>query len=349
MRNSTENENELITLKHENKLLRQRCDRLKETQNALEKGISEGNLKQLQAEMQCMEFEQIFWAINDALWVLDDNGIVVRANEAMLELLDQPLNKVIGRKGQDLSKRQVYSDKSCQIKIDGLTKKQEYDIEINGKNQQQEYYILTVASLTTIVGSAGVVCQFKNITERRQARKKLLELNETLKQMALIDGLTQIANQRQFDESIKKEWRRLALSKEPISLLLAVIDFFKKYNDYYGHQAGDDCLRQVGKALARAALRPADLVARYGGEEFVLLLPESNLEGALRVGQRVVDSIKQLGIEHATSDVAPTVTISLGAATLIPTHNNAPAELIELADQALYRSKETGRNRITAV
>jgi len=135
MRNSTENENELITLKHENKLLRQRCDRLKETQNALEKGISEGNLKQLQAEMQCMEFEQIFWAINDALWVLDDNGIVVRANEAMLELLDQPLNKVIGRKGQDLSKRQVYSHKSCQIKIDGLTKKQEYDIEINGKNQ----------------------------------------------------------------------------------------------------------------------------------------------------------------------------------------------------------------------
>ncbi len=341
-------QDELVRLKQENLNLQQRCKTLKETQSALETVISESNNKQLHAEMLSMELEQIFWAVTDALWVLNDDGIVIRANEAMLRLLDKPLDEVIGKEGHGLLKNEICSNDSCPIKTGKLLEKREYDIRLS-KNNQHEYYILTAAPLTTIVGSAGIVCQFKNITERKQAEEKLTELNEALKQMALIDGLTQIANRRNFDNTIEKEWKRLARDKKPLALLLADIDFFKKYNDHYGHQAGDDCLRQVGRALAGTALRPADLVARYGGEEFVILLPEIDLQGALCVGQRVIEAIQQLDIEHADSSVASMVTISLGAATLIPDSNNTPAQLIELADQALYQSKKTGRNRVTAL
>lgn len=341
MNESTKVQNELAQLKQENQ-------QLLEAQKTLETLIAESNSKQLHAEMVSMELEQVFFAVTDALWVLNDEGIVIRANAAMLELLDQPQDEVIGSNGYELLKNIIVSDSSSPLKPGALNEKCEYDIRIVRKDQRREDYILTAAPLTTIVGSAGIVCQFKNITERKHAEEKLSELNKALEQMALIDGLTQIANRRHFDDTIAKEWKRLARDKKPLSLLLADIDFFKKYNDHYGHQTGDDCLRQVGKSLAGAALRPADLVARYGGEEFVVLLPESDLEGALCVGQRVVESIQKLGIEHAASSVAPSVTISLGAATLIPDQNNSPQQLIELADQALYQSKEAGRNRVTA-
>ena len=344
---TTEIHAELAQLKKDKQLLQDRYDTLKEAQKALEGIIAESNNKQLHAEMLSMELEQIFWAVTDALWVLDDKGIVIRANEAMLDLLGRPLNEVIGKNGHELLKNELCSHESCPIKTGILLEKQEYDIRIT-RQDQQLHYILTAAPLTTIVGSAGIVCQFKDITCRKQAEEKLTELNEALKQMALIDGLTQIANRRHFDATIAQEWKRLARDKQPMSLLLADIDFFKKYNDHYGHQAGDDCLRQVGKALADTALRPADLVARYGGEEFVILLPNCTLEGALRVGERILDTIRQLGIEHSASSVSPTVTISLGAATLIPDAQTPLKELIEQADQALYQSKKTGRNRVTA-
>ena len=332
----------LVQLKLENQ-------QLIESQKALETAIAESNSKQLHAEMVSMELEQVFLAVTDALWILNDDGVVIRANAAMVKLLDRPPNQVIGENGHDLLKNEICSDGSCPIKPGALLEKREYDILVTGENRQEEYYILTAAPLITIVGSAGIVCQFKNITERKYAAEKLIELNKALEQMALIDGLTQIANRRNFDTTIEKEWKRLARDKKPLSLLMVDIDFFKKYNDHYGHQAGDDCLRQVGRALAETVLRPADLVARYGGEEFVLLLPEIELQGALCVGQRVVDAIHQLGIEHTASDVVPTVTISLGAATLIPDRSKTPSQLIKLADQALYQSKETGRNRVTAL
>jgi len=158
--------------------------------------------------------------------------------------------------------------------------------------------------------------------------------------------LTQIANRRCFDDTLGKEWQRLKRTHQPLSLLLGDIDYFKKYNDHYGHQAGDDCLREVGTALAGSAMRPADLAARYGGEEFVLLLPEVAAEGALKVAERVLEAISALQIPHQDSDVRDTVSISIGAATLVPTEDQQPAALIAMADEALYRAKEQGRNRV---
>jgi len=341
MKKTNSDQNELDQLKLENQ-------QLKETQKSLEALISESNQRQLHAERISMELEQVFCAVTDALWVLDDDGSVIRANEAMLQLLDRPRLDVIGKNGHLLLQNEICEKDSCPLKTKNLLDKVEADIQVTGKDGQLQYYILTAAPLTTIVGSAGTVCQFKNITDRKQAEEKLTQLNKALEQMALVDGLTQIANRRHFDDTLAKEWKRLARNKKPLSLLLADIDFFKKYNDHYGHQTGDECLRQVGKALAGTVLRPADLVARYGGEEFVLLLPESTPEGALSVGRKVVETIHQLGIEHAASSVSPSVTISMGVATLIPDQDHSPEQLIELADQALYQSKEAGRNRITA-
>lgn len=335
----------LNQLTGENRELRQRCENFELTQSALEQVVAESGRRQLHAEMTSMAFEQAFEKVTDAMWVLSDEGIVVRANDAMLQLLGTSSENVVGKNCADLLNYGHCQKDSCPLKVAETKIKREYDVQLLTNS---EHYILSVAPLTTIVGSAGIVSQFKNITDRKLAEQKLAELNDTLKEMALIDGLTQIANRRRFDEILAQEWKRLSRDKKPLSLLIADIDFFKKFNDHYGHQAGDDCLRQVGKALANTVLRPADLVARYGGEEFALILPESDLKGALHVGTRVLEEIAGLAVEHLHSDISEFVTISVGAATLVPSQNQTPAELIALADRALYQSKSEGRNRITS-
>ncbi len=335
-------------LADKNRELLQRCGNLEATQLSLEQIIADNNSKRLDAEMISMELEQVFRKVTDAMWIVSDDGIVIRANDSMLQLLGKSSEDVIGKNCADLLSYGHCQKGSCPLKVAETNIQREYDIQLTGKPEDLEHYILSVAPLTTIVGSTGIVCQFKNITDRKRATQKLAELNETLKQIALVDGLTQIANRRRFDEVLAQEWKRLSRDKKPLSLLIADIDFFKKYNDHYGHQAGDDCLRRVGKALAGAILRPADLVARYGGEEFALILPEADLDAALHVGDRALGVIAELAVEHSYSDISEIVTISVGAATLVPLQDQSPAELIALADKALYQSKSAGRSRVTA-
>ncbi|MFW6359242.1 MAG: diguanylate cyclase, partial [Chroococcales cyanobacterium] len=170
------------------------------------------------------------------------------------------------------------------------------------------------------------------------------EANEKLHQLASLDGLTQVANRRHFDDYLASEWKRLTRQQEPLSLILCDIDFFKRYNDTYGHQAGDTCLKKVAQALSSAAKRPGDLVARYGGEEFVLVLPHTNHEGAMSVAEDIHATIHGLAIPHAASVVSDIITISLGVASLIPQQSLFPEVIIRAADQALYQAKERGRN-----
>lgn len=170
---------------------------------------------------------------------------------------------------------------------------------------------------------------------------------DMLEQVAMQDGLTQIPNRRSFDQRLKEEWGRLSRNGQSLALLMIDIDHFKAYNDHYGHGAGDECLRRVAHALHRVPHRPMDLVARYGGEEFAALLPETDTQGALHVAQRMLSEVQALGIEHAYSEVAPQVTISIGAAVHSPAHPKHSAEhLKHAADQALYRAKAGGRNRV---
>jgi diguanylate cyclase (GGDEF)-like protein len=180
---------------------------------------------------------------------------------------------------------------------------------------------------------------------RNQIHLKLR--TDRLEQVAMQDGLTQIPNRRHFDQKLREEWGRLTRNGQSLSLLMIDIDQFKLYNDHYGHGAGDECLRQVAQALYQVPQRPTDLVARYGGEEFAAVLPETDEAGAGHLAQRLLEAVRALGIEHAYSDVAPHVTISVGVATHSPRQPKRDAEALkQSADRALYQAKSQGRNRL---
>ncbi|WP_304608945.1 diguanylate cyclase [Planktothrix sp. FACHB-1365] len=163
--------------------------------------------------------------------------------------------------------------------------------------------------------------------------------------MAMVDQLTQIANRRCFDEILNQEWHRLIREQRPLSLLLCDIDYFKQYNDTYGHSQGDICLQQVAQALQQGVQRSIDLVARYGGEEFVVILPHTDQEGALQVAEKIQEAIQQFNLPHCASAISQRVTMSIGICTIIPTLDRVPLDLINAADEALYQAKTQGRNR----
>lgn len=169
--------------------------------------------------------------------------------------------------------------------------------------------------------------------------------SDALRALSLTDGLTGVSNRRAFDDALINEWRRCGRAQVPVALIMVDIDNFKAFNDEYGHQAGDECLRQVSAAMQRAAARPQDMVARYGGEEFVVLLPHLDTHGAEGVARRLLEEVAQLGIAHARSPAAPQVTVSLGIASVTPNERRAPDLLVKAADALLYEAKATGRNR----
>jgi diguanylate cyclase (GGDEF)-like protein len=184
------------------------------------------------------------------------------------------------------------------------------------------------------------------LKERQRAQRALKEANLALERLAGLDGLTQIANRRRFDEVLQEEWKRLSRSKTAIALILLDVDFFKPFNDTYGHQSGDKCLQAIARTMSANAYRPADMAARYGGEEFAVLLPETDAVGARFVAQRIRAAIHNLKIPHETSEAAPYVTVSLGVACLTAGVDGDASCLIQLADHALYDAKKSGRNRV---
>ncbi|CAO3442372.1 diguanylate cyclase (GGDEF domain) with PAS/PAC sensor [Azospirillum argentinense] len=183
---------------------------------------------------------------------------------------------------------------------------------------------------------------------KARVRNHLLLKRQTdlLRTLSFNDGLTGIANRRRFDEVMLREWRRCGRAQLPLSLIMLDVDQFKPYNDHYGHQAGDECLRAVAQLLAEQMMRPGDLAARYGGEEFVCLLPEADEDGAVQVAERLRRTVAERRLPHAVSHVADHITISLGVATARPTLDDTPDRLSQLADGLLYEAKRAGRNRV---
>ncbi|MER3422307.1 MAG: diguanylate cyclase response regulator [Nitrospiraceae bacterium] len=173
--------------------------------------------------------------------------------------------------------------------------------------------------------------------ELLQVMQKLEEANQQLQSQSSLDELTEIANRRRFDEYFNQEWRRAVRETIPFSLVFFDVDFFKPYNDVYGHLAGDECLKRVAAVARQTLHRPGDLVARYGGDEFVVALPETPAEGAVLVAETLRAKVESLGMG---------MTISLGVATVLPNQNSSPADLLSAADQALLQAKREGRNRV---
>jgi diguanylate cyclase (GGDEF)-like protein/PAS domain S-box-containing protein len=187
----------------------------------------------------------------------------------------------------------------------------------------------------------------QHLEQQVQARTiALQQANQELERLATLDGLTQIANRRRFDRYLEQEWQRQAREQQPLSLILCDIDYFKRYNDRYGHQQGDYCLQQVVQRLHATIKRPADLLARYGGEEFAVILPQTNRWGATQVAEALRVAVQQLQLPHQDSPISDYVSISAGVATLLPTLNGNPQRLIMVADQALYQAKQQGRDRV---
>ncbi len=179
--------------------------------------------------------------------------------------------------------------------------------------------------------------------------RRLDDANRELTRLTSVDGLTGISNRRCFDDAIQREWQRTKRNRLPLSVLMADVDAFKQYNDSYGHQAGDECLKAIAQHLNSQLKRPGDLVARFGGEEFVVILPETNSIGAGRVAEAMRRGVLSLELPHAVSPVGQYVTISLGTATAYPSPDDdagSVADLLARADKALYEAKRGGRNRV---
>jgi diguanylate cyclase (GGDEF)-like protein len=187
--------------------------------------------------------------------------------------------------------------------------------------------------------------QAENINLKLQQLLLLQESNEKLKTLSSIDGLTGIPNRRSFDEYMLIHWKDSYRRQAPISLIMADIDFFKAYNDNYGHLQGDDCLIKVAQALYGSVKRSKDFVARYGGEEFALILPDTDQEEAILFAKELLNKIRELSLIHNYSKIGPNVTISIGVHSLVPTDLNTLTSFICGADSALYQAKQTGRNK----
>jgi diguanylate cyclase (GGDEF)-like protein len=186
----------------------------------------------------------------------------------------------------------------------------------------------------------GVVAITRDVSEQKELQDKLASL-------ATSDGLTGLANRRLFDERLPDEWARARRDGTPLSLLLIDVDHFKKFNDHYGHQAGDACLRALARVLAGQVRRPADLAARYGGEEFALLLPNTDAAGCAEVGEKVRAAVRELGMLHAQNLPSKVITVSIGGATNIPAQAATESTaLIAAADRALYAAKNGGRDQM---
>ncbi len=292
--------------------------------------------------------------MHQGLIVVDAQGTIAICNRHAMDLLDLPSKLMSARPRTE----DVIAYQRSQGEFANLPDKIQHRLAPLTQGETTNTYERerpngTIIEVRTVpFADGGVVRTYTDVTERRRAERLLVEsndrlaaANEMLETLAHQDALTGLANRRQLDTQIGREFGRARRTGSSVALVMIDVDNFKAYNDRYGHPAGDDCLRAVAKVVRENVKRPADLAARYGGEEIAILLPDTDMAGAKAVAEQVRKAINGLMIEHG-GGLEGTLTISAGVSALVPTGERKPSDLIRKADQALYQAKNTGRNRV---
>ncbi|MGJ7921055.1 sensor domain-containing diguanylate cyclase [Neobacillus sp. LXY-4] len=294
-------------------------------------------------------FQTIFEKAGIGITVIDHNGRPIMVNPKLQEMLGYTENELKKMTLSDFS----YPD-DAKINYDLLN--QLTDRKIESYQLEKRYYRKDGTTVWGQVTSSlfpyndgelsYVIGLIIDITERKNAEEKLLKVNQQLELLSNIDGLTGIANRRYFDQHLVQEWEKAKTHLEPISLIMFDFDFFKAFNDTYGHLVGDICLKNTSEILNRYTAFPDRLVARYGGEEFAVILSGQEAKNACSLAEELRIAVESMQLPHEHSLVSQFVTISIGVATLIPHSDSSQEDLIDAADKALYQAKLEGRNRV---
>jgi diguanylate cyclase (GGDEF)-like protein/PAS domain S-box-containing protein len=280
---------------------------------------------------------------SDVLVHLAPDGLVTFVSPSVERMLGYKSEQIIG---SDMLWLVVEQDRPDLVEAIGrLHRKETTQLRHQSRLVREDgTSVWTEGSSVRTEGDTGsIILILRDIADRKH-------LEEELAALALQDGLTGLANRRSFDQTIDLEWRRTVREMSELSLLLLDLDYFKQFNDEYGHQAGDDCLRSVAAATRSALSRPDDLACRYGGEEFAVILSRTNADGAIEIAERIRHAIEGLQIPHLGNSAAPVVTASIGIATALARAGGTmrmPEGLLQAADHALYRAKSEGRNRFS--
>lgn len=289
----------------------------------------------------------VFNSTPDPLGFIDDKGNFVGGNEPFAKMFGYTSDELLGKHLTEvLSEEQLeqHQLQNRQILEDGKPLRYEELVYLDDGHQIW-YEVIKGPYFDDVSGERGIIFITRDVTERKATEQQLADAIMQLQELSFIDSLTQVANRRSFDEKLQQLWLTHRREGIELSLLLLDIDCFKQYNDNYGHQQGDEALRQVAKLISRSVKRGSDLVARYGGEEFAILLPNTGCEGAKQIAETVLNNMEQAKIPHAFSDVSDFVSVSIGVASVIPQQGVDYGELVRVADLQLYRAKHQGKAR----
>ncbi|MDN3609135.1 diguanylate cyclase domain-containing protein [Vibrio ostreicida] len=284
----------------------------------------------------------------DSIGIFNENMVYQACNKPFVKALGiSDVDDLLGKRLQDVIPEKAYSRLSQtdqKVLFEGVSLRF-IDQVINSNGDVTWYEVVKSPFRDPASGTNGVLILARDVSERYLAAQKLEQANQELERLSFMDSLTQIANRRRFDEQLATLWPLHVREAKPLSIMLCDIDYFKGYNDYYGHQLGDEALVEVARVFKSVLFRSSDCVARYGGEEFGFILPNTTATGATQVAEKIHDEIARLNLAHQASEVAPVLTVSIGLATVIPVKFDRRENLIALADSALYQAKANGRNQ----